>query len=93
MEEYEVDEEGVKNGEYKSYYPSHQGGGVWEESNYKNGKLHGHYVEWQQNGGVYREINYVDGMRNGKFWQYFENANKGEPNRLAIIIMMKMKIQ
>lgn len=43
-------------------------------SNYKDGKLHGKYIEWYKGGQKSYECDYVNGKKNGKLLKYHENG-------------------
>lgn len=55
-------ENGVLNGEFKSYYKT---GKITEFLNYKNGKLHGNTKRFADNGALLDDLNYKEGKLEG----------------------------
>ena len=61
------------HGVYKIYHK--EGGYLYEEGNYKNGKLEGKVYYYYDNGKVKKEIPFVNGKRNGTVTKYYKNGN------------------
>jgi antitoxin component YwqK of YwqJK toxin-antitoxin module len=57
-EHYFIDENGQKQGEYKSWYSNGQ---LREHGFFVDGKLHGEFKWWHENGHLYTHCFYVDG--------------------------------
>jgi antitoxin component YwqK of YwqJK toxin-antitoxin module len=55
-------ENGVLNGEFKSYYKTGQ---ITEILNYKNGELHGNTKRYADNGALLDDLNYKEGKLQG----------------------------
>ena len=63
--------DGIKNGEYKTYYDN---GNIETVVNYKNDKLNGESKSYYENGQIKGEINYKGGKKDGISKSYSENG-------------------
>lgn len=59
VERYEINEKGLKNGLYRSWYPDT--GILREESSYNNGLPHGNSVTWRSDGSMLNKCTYENG--------------------------------
>jgi hypothetical protein len=68
-EVYYVNEEGMKHGLYKMFYP---GGKIHSQCEYVNGNRHGVYQAWYQDGRIWERFTLVNGNRHGlcEHWRY-----------------------
>ena len=66
---YGVDERGVMQGEYKSYYPTGQ---LKSECTTKDGKNEGTFKKYWENGNLMIECVFKDGKFNGPYTEYDE---------------------
>lgn len=69
--EYEVDENGLRNGFYKLYY---ENGQLWVDAFYKDDKLNGFYKSYFNNGQLCIDTVYKNGERNGFYKLYYKNG-------------------
>jgi antitoxin component YwqK of YwqJK toxin-antitoxin module len=70
-EHYFIDENGQKQGEYKSWYSNGQ---LREHGFFVDGKLHGEFKWWHENGHLYTHCFYVDGKRHGEYKWWHDNG-------------------
>ncbi len=64
---------GLKNGKEIIYYWD---GSMWEETNYKYGKLHGPHIKWFLNGQIALSENFANNLKNGKESKWYETGQK-----------------
>lgn len=74
---YYLDEDGLKQGKYRSYRPN---GSKFLECNYRDGVLHGKYIEYRKNGMKMEEGLYKNGIILKKTI-YNENGQKVEERK------------
>jgi antitoxin component YwqK of YwqJK toxin-antitoxin module len=60
--------EGLKDGEWKAYFPGGRNPAV--VSNYKNGELDGTMKQFDRRGNLLQEMDYKDGLKHGRFIIY-----------------------
>ena len=85
VEKYYVNKDSLRFGTYTSYGVN---GSVFEESQYKNGELHGLRKIFLESGEVEIEENYDKGVMNGPYITYYKN---GEVNLEAEYIEGQME--
>lgn len=79
--EYQVDKKTkVKDGVQKKYNAD---GKLWEEANYKLGKLEGERRLYFPNGGIMRIETYKDDKFDGPFYEYYENGKKSQEGKFV----------
>ncbi len=59
---------GIKEGEYKTYYPNGQ---IEVITSFHNNKLHGEYTRYYANNQVMIKMTYVDGLKHGPCEHYY----------------------
>lgn len=64
-------EKRIANETIKSLYPNKT---VFEEINYKNGKLNGTYKKYYENGNVMISAYYYDGLLEGEYSEYYPDG-------------------
>ena len=67
---YSVDENGLKQGEYKYFH----NGQLWEHSFYLNDNLHGDYKVYHKNGQLWVHSFYQNGKLHGEYKTYHING-------------------
>ena len=72
-EHYFVDENNLKQGEYKDYH-DYQFKHLWEHSFRLNDKRHGEYKQYHYDGTLYVHTFHNHGLRNGTYKKYYENG-------------------
>lgn len=71
-EKYHLDKDSLKIGKYLSYNTA---GNLFEESNYKKGKLNGQRTLYHPNGNIEIIENYNNGVYDGPYLTYYTNGN------------------
>lgn len=66
---YFVDENNMRQGEYKEWYDNGQ---MSRHCFYVNGKLHGEYKSWHNNGHMFEHCIYVNGELHGEFIKWLD---------------------
>ena len=68
---YFIDENGLKQGEYKSF---HADGQLWVHTFFINGKQHGEFKTYHINGKLSEHSFYLNGKRHGEYNAYHDNG-------------------
>ena len=68
---YFIDENGLKQGEYKDY---HDNGQLWEHTFFQNDKRHGEYKDYHYNGQLWEHSFYQNGKLHGEHKSYRING-------------------
>lgn len=74
-EEYFVNEQGNKHGEYKMYYTN---GKLYKKCRYVNGILHGNYKTWYYDGTPWSTGKLVNGELHGEYKTWYSDGTPKE---------------
>jgi len=70
--EWWCDEQGLRQGESKSYWPNRR---MFNRSNYVNDERDGEYKEWHSNGQLHYHMFLLNGKRHGEFRRWDDKGN------------------
>jgi antitoxin component YwqK of YwqJK toxin-antitoxin module len=72
------DDDGLLNGEYKSYYHHVEGGGILEEGKYLHGRKDGLWMDYTKHGSKWLWITWDNGLIQGRIVWHEDNEVSGE---------------